>query len=464
MDIPAVSSDVLVNAFTQGLVEGEFFRSLIRRPPRDFAHLQKKATKYINVEEAQAVHRKEAPAEPHVSSDRKVPSSHQPPKGPRAARAPQYPEPRTHAVHVETNRQKKGKKWTPMFCKFHQSGTHNTWECHGDPIVHQPKPREYRHRSLTPNRHPKRKAEQRIGGQRTRERQEHHSRDRNPARVSIERNRHSTQEEENRRNASPGEIGMISGGPTRGDSNRARKSHARQLSIHAVGCSKERVEGSEISFDPKDLEGVEVPHDGALIIKAVIANYTVRQTFVDTGSLVNIIFKQAFDLLQIDRAELHPIVTPLYGFTDNEVLPIGQARLAISLGEEPLVRTRTMNFIVVDAPSAYNVILGRPTLNEFRAEVSTYFQKIKFPVGNLVGEVRGDQVAAWYCYVEMVKSEAKLASKCPRLEVNAIREKPPMLVYDNMEEVQIHSSRPKANTFIAFDLPDQQKEELIACL
>ncbi|XP_042441425.1 uncharacterized protein LOC122026771 [Zingiber officinale] len=33
MDIPAVSLEVLVNAFTQGLVEGEFFRSLIRRPP-----------------------------------------------------------------------------------------------------------------------------------------------------------------------------------------------------------------------------------------------------------------------------------------------------------------------------------------------------------------------------------------------------------------------------------------------
>ncbi|XP_042400767.1 uncharacterized protein LOC121990758 [Zingiber officinale] len=304
MDILAVSSDVLVNAFTQGLVEGEFFRSLIRRPPRDFAHLQKKATKYINVEEAKAARRKEAPAEPHAPFERRVPSSHQPPRGPRAAGATQYPEPRTHAVHLETNRQKKGKKWTPMFCKFHQSGTHNTWECRGDSMVHQLKPREYRHRSLSPDRHPERKTDQRASGQRTRERQEHHPRDRSPARVSPERNRHPTREEENRRNASRGEIGMISCGLTGGDSNRARKSYARQLSIHAVGCSKEKAEGPEISFAPKNLEGVEVPHDDALIIKAVIANYTVRWTFVDTGSSVNIIFKQAFDLLQIDRAEL----------------------------------------------------------------------------------------------------------------------------------------------------------------
>ncbi|XP_042472021.1 uncharacterized protein LOC122054163 [Zingiber officinale] len=143
MDVPAVSTDVLVNAFTQRLMEGEFFRSLIRRPPRDFTHLQKKATKYINVEEAQASRRKETPAEPHAPAERRVPSNHQPPRGPRATGVQQYPESRMHAVHMETNLQKKSKKWTPMLCKFHQSGTHNNWECRGDPNVHRPKPREY---------------------------------------------------------------------------------------------------------------------------------------------------------------------------------------------------------------------------------------------------------------------------------------------------------------------------------
>ncbi|XP_042426248.1 uncharacterized protein LOC122014132 [Zingiber officinale] len=129
MDIPAVSSEVLVNAFTQGLVEGEFFRSLIRRPPKDFAHLQRKATEYINVEEAQATRRKEAPTDPQQAPDRRRPRNHQPPTGPSATGPQPYPEPRTHAVHMEAVQPKKGRKWTPMFCKFHQSGTHNTWEC-----------------------------------------------------------------------------------------------------------------------------------------------------------------------------------------------------------------------------------------------------------------------------------------------------------------------------------------------
>ncbi|XP_042388007.1 uncharacterized protein LOC121980107 [Zingiber officinale] len=53
-----------------------------------------------------------------------------------------------------------------------------------------------------------------------------------------------------------------------GDSNRAKKSHARQLRIHAVGYSQERAQGPEISFGPRDLEGFEVPHDDTLIIQA----------------------------------------------------------------------------------------------------------------------------------------------------------------------------------------------------
>ncbi|XP_042404766.1 uncharacterized protein LOC121994961 [Zingiber officinale] len=119
-------------------------------------------------------------------------------------------------------------------------------------------------------------------------------------------------------------------------------------------------------------------------------------------------------------------MAPFYGFTGNEVLPLSQVRLVISLEEEPLKRTRTINFIVVDAPLAYNVILGQPALNEFRAVVSTYCQNIKFLVDDKVGKVKGYQLSARRCYVEMVKSEARATRKNPRLEVNAIIEKPPM--------------------------------------
>ncbi|XP_042432586.1 uncharacterized protein LOC122019157 [Zingiber officinale] len=158
------------------------------------------------------------------------------------------------------------------------------------------------------------------------------------------------------------------------------------------------------------------------------------------------------------------MTTPLYGFTGNEVLPVGQIRLAISLGEESLRRTWTTNFIVVDASSAYNVILGRPTLNEFRAVISTFCQKVKFPVEDEVGEVRGDQLAARRCYLEMIRAESRSDRKALRLEVNTINEKPLILVYEEKEEMQIQTSRPEATTFVASDLEAGRKEELIKCL
>ncbi|XP_042459248.1 uncharacterized protein LOC122042916 [Zingiber officinale] len=166
----------------------------------------------------------------------------------------------------------------------------------------------------------------------------------------------------------------------------------------------------------------------------------------------------------MDQSELLPLTTPLYSLIGNEVLMLGQVRLVVSFGEEPLKRTRVTNFIAADAPSAYNVILGRPTLNEFWAVISTYCQKIKFPMDDKVGEVRSDQLTARRCYVEMVRSETRVTQKNLCLEVNTITEKPLMLAYEEKEEFQIHPSRSETTTFIVIDLESAKKEELVTCL
>lgn len=43
------------------------------------------------------------------------------------------------------------------------------------------------------------------------------------------------------------------------------------------------------------------------------------------------------------------------------------------------------------------------------AVASPYHQKIKFPVGQLVGEIMGEQKAPRSCYVEMVRADQKRA-------------------------------------------------------
>ena len=60
--------------------------------------------------------------------------------------------------------------------------------------------------------------------------------------------------------------------------------------------------------------------------------------------------------------------------------------------------TRQLDFLVVDCPSSYNVIIGRPTLIKWKAATSTYCLKVKFLTDNGVGKVKGDQVLARECY------------------------------------------------------------------
>ena len=64
--------------------------------------------------------------------------------------------------------------------------------------------------------------------------------------------------------------------------------------------------------------------------------------------------------------------------------------------------TREVNFLVVDCSSLYNTIIGRPTLNSWKAITSTYHLSVKFPTEYGIGQAQGDQLAAKECYLAMM--------------------------------------------------------------
>ncbi|KAL0373904.1 UNVERIFIED_CONTAM: hypothetical protein Sradi_3306100 [Sesamum radiatum] len=75
-----------------------------------------------------------------------------------------------------------------------------------------------------------------------------------------------------------------------------------------------------------------------------------------------------------------------------------------------------VKFLVVNAPSAYNIILGRPSLNIFRAIASTYHMKLKFPTPDGVGEATGDERMARECYANTLKRSREKLGKNPMNE------------------------------------------------
>ena len=100
-----------------------------------------------------------------------------------------------------------------------------------------------------------------------------------------------------------------------------------------------------------------------------------------------------------------PTNAPLVGFGGTRVLLLGAITLSVTVGDYPQQITRDVTFPAVDCSSAYNGILGRPTLNSWKAATSTYHLMIKFPTEYEIGELRGDQVAARECDIAMLEME-----------------------------------------------------------
>ena len=106
----------------------------------------------------------------------------------------------------------------------------------------------------------------------------------------------------------------------------------------------------------------------------------------------------AFQQMKIEKEKLRPFHSPLVSFFGDKVYPKGIVMLTIVARTFPNQVKKDIDFLVVDCPSSYNVIIERPMLNKFKASTSTYYLKMKFPTENGAEEVRREQVLAQECY------------------------------------------------------------------
>ncbi|KAL0453959.1 UNVERIFIED_CONTAM: hypothetical protein Slati_1374000 [Sesamum latifolium] len=182
--------------------------------------------------------------------------------------------------------------------------------------------------------------------------------------------------------------------------------------------------------------------------------------------------------MQLGDVSLKKVNTSLYGFAGEVVHPRGMVSLPLTMGRGTTRKTCLLKFLVVDVPSAYNVILGRLTLNAFQAVISTYHMKIKFPTPGGAREVQGDPLQSRRCYVDTVRKGQKRngddapdkappskKGKVPEGENSEETETPAKVQpAEELLDIEIISGNPDKTTRIGSHLGEEAKKEITLCL
>ncbi|KAJ8423735.1 hypothetical protein Cgig2_023890 [Carnegiea gigantea] len=71
----------------------------------------------------------------------------------------------------------------------------------------------------------------------------------------------------------------------------------------------------------------------------------------------------------------------------KEVHPMGMIRLPVYLGDKTKSKSLEVDFLVIDVPMAYNVIIGRPTLHKVKAIIAPYLLQLQYEAddGSILG-------------------------------------------------------------------------------
>ncbi|KAL2241784.1 UNVERIFIED_CONTAM: Retrovirus-related Pol polyprotein from transposon opus [Sesamum indicum] len=413
LEVQDLRIDMMTSILIHGLKKGVFASALARDPPIDTEQLMAVAQKYIDEEEMNAMKDEEW----RITSERaregrysrgrdRRPKNEKEKEPPYQSKYSKYtPLNMTRAkalmmvekdnvlIWPKHTRITPAKRYSNKYCRFHREKGHDTEECYQlkDEIERLVRQGYFRRQNLH------------TFGERRRDRRgRSRSRERRP-------NWATEREDRTLGENAPvkGIIHTIAGG-SEGWSRRARRKFERESRLERRKQGVNMTDNPEIVFGDRDAGTRVVTDNDPMVIRMDIANFTVHKVLIDNGSSADIIFKRVLDKMGLDNVRLESANTPLVGFGGGEVASLGTVILPASLGEEPKRKTLMVKFLVVDMPFAYNVILGRPGLNSFRAIVSTYHLKMKFPTQSGIGEVVCDQIEAKRCYnLSLGKSENK---------------------------------------------------------
>jgi hypothetical protein len=128
-----------------------------------------------------------------------------------------------------------------------------------------------------------------------------------------------------------------------------------------------------------------------MVLKAQIRGYDVGRVFMDVGSGINLIYARTLKAMNISLEWLQPTDCSFHGIVPGSANhPLGKIKLDVCFGDRSNFRREKLEFEVMNWPSQYHAILGRPAFARFMAVPHYAYLVLKIPGPNRVITVKGN--------------------------------------------------------------------------
>ena len=433
MSIRNLNPEIAMHHLVSAILLGRFTENLIKRPPYNMDELRTRATKFMQIEEHIDYHRKahvenadrsKGTRPPTMSAERDRYRSN---RGPRFHSYTPLVVPRgkvlDEALQIELIPALKQSQTPPNAdtskrCQYHRNYGHTTEGCQElkdkiEELVQAGHLRKFVKTITTTPRSPQcdHDAREHSGRRDDRTRDDRHRSNRRKRSESPVRRTRPKSESPERRSrtkqkvravintiagpvslGTPQEINYIAGG---GCSNSARKKHLRAIqSVHSASTHR-RPHIPPITFTDDDFTTIDPAQDDPMVITVEIDKFAIAKVLVDQGSSVDILYWETFKKMKISEAEIQPYNEQIVGFSGERVDTRGFIDLYTTFGNDYLSKTINIRYLLVNANTSYNILLGRPSINRLKAIVSTPHLAMKFPsVNRDIATVHVDQKIA----------------------------------------------------------------------
>src|ERR1043165_8145895 len=222
------------------------------------------------------------------------------------------------------------------------------------------------------------------------------------------------------------------------------------------------------------------PGHAPLVLDAQIGGYDMDRIFMDGGSSRNIIFVSTLHKMRVPRSVWKKSRTVLNGVVPGETsTSLGSIELEVVFSIRRNFAKHVLDFEVLDWPSEYHAILGRPAFAQFMAVPHYAYLKLKMPGSAGVLTINGSFIKSDQCDRDFHKISDTLGADQELREIAMVVDKkifplasrseskeygPIFSVDSDTVTHQVHPTDQDKTVRVYAHLPEEQAAALVALL